>query len=373
MRKPSQLPFMQRFGRRIGHFSKNLLGKVLDALMPTPANRPLDAVGEVRRILVVRPNFRIGNTLISTPLALALQQRFPGARIDWLSGDTTASLLAHLPLGKVWTISRRFILRPWQFVGLFVRLRRERYDLALEAGMGSFSGGLYTWLTGARHRLGCTGKGDRFLDVRLPPVAVSHVYDSPVVFARMIGADCPDHPVYVVSAEEASRAEAILSEIGLAGRRFVAVFVGGHQDKRWPSPQWLELAQILAASPELAVAVFLGPEELYFEERMREGLAGRAVVLKPQPLRVFAALWAKAELIVTPDSGPMHLAAALEAPTVAVLLSDGSWMYRPRSEDDLTLLRPQVADVADAVRALVERIRAAEAVATSAAGSPSRP
>jgi len=351
MRKPSQIPVVQRFGRRIGHLSKNFFGGVLDVLVPTPENTPPEALVEVRSVLVVRPNFRIGNTLISTPLVTALQRRFPQARIDWLSGDTTASLLSHLPLGRVWTISRRFILRPWQFVALFYRLRRERYDVAVEAGMGSFSGGLYTWLTGARHRLGCAGKGDRFLDVRVAPISVEHVYDSPVAFAHRLGVECEDHPLYIVSAEEAASAEKVLAGAGLDGRRFVAVFVGGHQDKRWPAPQWLELARRLSDIDDIAIAVFLGPEELHFAERMRDGLAGRAAVLPPQPLRIFAALWSKATLIVTPDSGPMHLAAALEVPTIAVLLSDSSWIYRPRTADDLTLLRPSVEDVADAVRA----------------------
>ena len=343
-------PAAQRLGRRLGHWSKRLSRSLFDALLPVPANVSLDDLGAVRRVLLVRPNFRIGNTLITNPLVLALRQRFPGARLDYLAGDTTASLLGHLPIDEVHTISRRFISRPWRFLALFARLRRNRYDVAVEAGLGSFSGGLYAWLSGARHRLGCSGKGDRFLDVRLPPVATAHVYDSPVAFARLLGVDCPDHPVYAVAPEESARAEEVLRQLGLAPGRFVAVFVGGHQDKRWPAPEWLELARLLGQAGG-RIAVFLGPEEMHFAERMRAGLAGVAAVVPPQPLRVFAALWSKASLIVTPDSGPMHLAAALEVPTLAVLQSDGSLGYRPRGRLDIVLVRPTVRQVGEAVMA----------------------
>lgn len=354
MRKISHIPWMQRLGIRLGHLGKRFMGALLDLVVPVPANIAAEDMREVRRVLVVRPNFRIGNTLITSPLVPALRQRFPGATIDWLSGDTTASLLANLPVHQVFTISRRFILRPWQFAGLFLRLRRNRYDVAVEAGMGSFSGGLYAWLSGARYRVGCSGKGDRFLNVRLPRVETAHVYDSPGAFARLLGSDGPDHPLYVVSDAERQRAEAILAGLDLvhdgAVVPFAAVFVGGHQDKRWPAPQWLEMVRSLAEAGA-RIAVFLGPEEMHFADRMRDGLGGLAGVVPPQSLRIFAALWSTAALIITPDSGPMHLAAALQVPTIAILQSEHSRNYAPRGSADTVLMRPSVEEAVRAVKA----------------------
>src|SRR5271169_4096153 len=117
-------PVAQRVGKAVGHWGKRVLGRVLGTILPTPPNLPVDALRGVRRVLIVRPNFRIGNTLIVTPLIFALRQRFPGARLDYLTGDTTAILLAHLPVDTVHFISRQFLTRPWRFVALFARLRR---------------------------------------------------------------------------------------------------------------------------------------------------------------------------------------------------------------------------------------------------------
>src|SRR5262249_15149246 len=161
-------------------------------------------------------------------------------------------LLAHLPVDTVHLVSRRFVARPWKFIALFARLRRMHYDAAIDAGMGSFSGAMYTYLSGARYRIGCGGKTDRFLNVRLPEVTVSHVYEMRVAFARLFGATCPDHPLYETTPAERSAALALLQRLELATESvalpFLALFVGGHLDKRWPAVQWIELARSLAAS-----------------------------------------------------------------------------------------------------------------------------
>jgi heptosyltransferase-3 len=336
----------------LGRRGRRLLGYLFELIIPLPENLPLAAVRDVRRVLLVRPNFRIGNTLIASPLVLALRQRFPDAQIDFLSGDKTATLLANLPLSTVHSVSSRFVIRPWQFVALFRRLRRLRYDVAVETG-SSFSGGLYTFLSGARYRIGATGRGDHFFNLRLPhEVFPEHIYDRPVAFARLLGAECPDRPVYVVTAAETARAEELLHAIGFVAdgqvQSFVALFVGGHLKKRWPLSEWLELARALGEAGR-RVAVFLGPEELRFGEQLRRGLVGLAEVISPQPLRIFAALWSKAALIVTSDSGPMHLAAALGVPTIAILQTERSLNYCPRQPEDVVVMRPKAAVAVAAV------------------------
>lgn len=345
-------PLAQRMGKSLGHWGKRVFLRTLDSVLPTLPNVPIESLRDVRRVLLVRPNFRIGNTLIATPLIIALRERFPGAEVDYLGGDTTGVLLDQLPVHMVHLVSRRFIARPWRFVALFARLRRLHYDVAVEGGMGSFSGALYTYLTGARYCVGCGGKADRFLNVRLPEVRVTQPYDRRVAFAHLLGVSCPAQPLYKVSPAEGSAAMALLERHGLvlksAVSPFVAIFVGGHLDKRWPAGRWIELARSLATLGG-RVMVFLGPEEVHFEGQYRRELPADVRVLPPQPLRLFAALWATARLIVTPDSGPMHLAAAVGVPVIALLQSDTSRAYAPRQPADRVLVRPTVAEVVAAL------------------------
>ena len=350
----SRNPRMRRFGRSLERGAKRVLTRLLDGLLPVPPNEPLSAVGEPRRVLLVRPNFRIGNTLITAPLIAALQARFPSARLDYLGADTTDVLLRHFPIDRTYCISRRFILRPWELLGLLRRIRRERYDVAIDAGMGSTSGGFYTYVTGASHRIGVDGAGQRFLTTRLPPPQVSHAYDGPVAFSIALGAPCQDYPAYVVSADERADALGTLAGVGLADgttlTAFVALSISGHKDKRLSPQFWIDLATRLAAAGG-RVLVLAGPEEVPLLPRLRHELPTGAVVLEPQPLRRFAAVLSYASIVVAPDSGPLHLSVAVGVPTIAVLIAAGSRNYAPRGPDDRVVFPATAAAAADTVLA----------------------
>jgi heptosyltransferase-3 len=344
---PPQPP--RKPGKRVELLLKRLLDRALSLVAGSGAESLAD-VRDVRRVLVVRPNFRIGNTLLATPLIAALHARFPGAAIEMLVGDSTASLLEQLPLDAVHVVSRGFLRRPWRFVALFRELRRRRYDVAIDGGLGSLSGGLYAYLTGARHRIGSHGAGDAFLTVRLPTLARGgHVSDRIAAFARQLGEACGDRPVYQVADVEAEAAAERLAATAVGcDRAFVALFVGGHLDKRFPLGRWLGLIDELRAAG-CPLLVFVGPEERRMLPRFAERAPG--AVVPPGPLRLFAALLARAAIVVTPDSGALHLSVALGRPTIALLQQERSLRFRPRGPDDVVLLRPHVADVLDALRA----------------------
>jgi heptosyltransferase III len=131
-------------------------------------------------------------------------------------------------------------------------------------------------------------------------------------------------------------------------RPFVALFVGGHLDKRFPLEDWLAVIDELVRRG-CPLLVFVGPEE----RRMQSHFEGHApgAVIPPGPLRLFAALLDRAAVVVTPDSGALHLSVALGRPTIAVLQRERSLRFRPRGATDVVLMRPQAADVLAALRA----------------------
>ncbi|MCK6553245.1 glycosyltransferase family 9 protein [Candidatus Binatia bacterium] len=351
LRNLSRNPRMRRVGRRLERAAKRALRGVLDVALPVPENQPPSAIGTPQRVLLVRPNFRIGNTLISAPLIDALHARFPGAQLDYLGADTTAVLLRRFPIHRVHCISRRFILRPWALLSLIRRIRREQYDVAVDAGMGSTSGGFYTFVTGARHRVGVAGAGQRFLTTRLPAPRVTHAYDAPVAFAAALGIDCADHPAYIVAPEERAAALAALGTAGLTTATgvtpFVVLSISGHKDKRLSVDLWTDLATRLDAAGG-RVLILTGPEEVGLLSHLRRELPG-AVVLPPLPLRQFAATLSLATLVVAPDSGPLHLSVAVGVPTIALLVAQASRRYAPRGPDDRVVFPATAAAAAAAV------------------------
>jgi lipopolysaccharide heptosyltransferase III len=345
---------MRRLGRALDRSARRVLDAVLDVVWPPGANGQLPDAETVRSILLVRPNFRIGNTVLATALIPVLQARFPAASIDYLAGDTTAKLLDGLPIHRVHCISRSFLLAPWRFIALFFLLRRQQFDLAIDGGLGSLSGALYAYLSNARQRLGGAGRSSRFLTVRLQLPPVGNAYETAANLARAFGVDVPAWPSYRVSAAEAAVAFPLLRDLGLTVgddvRPFVAAFVGGHQNKPWPRDHWLELIGQLDAEGTPAV-VFVGPEETNFVAALQMQARRSVRVVPPQALRTFASLLARATLLVTPDSGPMHLAAALGVPVVALIQTDGSRFYAPPGRENRVLWRPTSAEARAALHA----------------------
>jgi heptosyltransferase-3 len=325
---------------------------LLRVCLRTPSMDPRE-LRNIHRILLVRPNFRIGSLLISSALLPALHERFPDAQVDYLGADTTVSLLKNYPVVRTFLMSRSFILRPWAFLGMFLRLRKMKYDLAIDPSFGSFSAVLYMWLSGARCRMGGGRWAAGLCNIAVNKKEGGHAYDGVVFLARAMEVPVRDHPYYPITPAESRKAIASLVGLNLADEQgpfpFIALFVGGHQDKRWPNESWMDLVGKLREAGT-RVLVLLGPEELHLGPTIRQLLAGAVPVLDPLPLRDFAAVLQQARLMATPDSGPMHLAVALDVPTVAILQQESSRKFAPRGPRDVVCVRAAVSEVFEAIR-----------------------
>ena len=102
--------------------------------------------------------------------------------------------------------------------------------------------------------------------------------------------------------------------------------------------------------------VFLGPEEFRLlapiKQRLKSSLYGS--LCAPLPIRHFAAVLVRARLLVTPDSGPMHLAAALDVATISLVRQKKSLAFVPREAYDTILWRPEISTVIEAIRATLD-------------------
>jgi len=338
---------VRRFGKSVEHGFKHLLIRLLHfGVHSTPVDP--HQLPDIRRVLFVRPNFRIGNLLIGSALLPALRERFPDATIDYLGGDTNVSLLKNYRFNQVFLLSRSFILRPWGFVSLFRQLRKQKYDLAIEPSNGSFSALMYMRLSGARYRMGGGKWSTHLCNIAVQKIKGGHAYDGVLPLAQALGVPVRDHPYYTVTPEEHRKAISTLTDIHLADGQdplpFIALFAGGHQDKRWPMDSWVELAGNLHQAGVRSL-LLLGPEERHFGPVFRTRLGPSIPVLDPLPLRDFAAVLQQARMMVTPDSGPMHLAVGLDVPTVALLQKEMSTKFQPRGERDVILAHASAQEV----------------------------
>lgn len=266
-------------------------------------------------ILVVAPNW-LGDAVMALPFLRALSRGRPAVAIHVLAGRAPAAVFRADGLAAV-------LRRRGSLVSDVLSLRPYRFS---EAWLlpNSFRAALIAFLGGARERIGydTDRRGVLLTHALPPPPPTRHQlrdYDA-LLAARGIEPDF-EPPRLRIPAEAAAAAERALLSAGLPPGDAPILLAPGAAfswTKRWPPERWGILAALLARSGAKAAFV-IGPGE--------QEIAARAVGHAGIPVPVLgadldpvelAALLARARAVVSNDSGPMHLAAAVGTPVVAI-------------------------------------------------------
>lgn len=267
--------------------------------------------------LVVAPNW-IGDAVMSLPVLRALRRADPATAITVLAKRGPAAI--YRAEGTADTVRTASGL-----VADSMAAARARFS---EAWLlpNSFRSALVPWFAGIPDRIGYAGDGRTALLTRalpLPPRTDHQLRDyDPLLRSRGVEPD-PDPPRLAVPAEAAALADSALARAGLSKDGSVVLLAPGAAfawTKRWPPDRFGRLADALAAHG-LACAIVIGPgEEPIAEQVLRASTSARKLPvlgLDLDPVEV-AALAARVRVVVANDSGPMHLAAAVGTPVVAL-------------------------------------------------------
>jgi heptosyltransferase-3 len=296
------------------------------------------------RLLVVRPDDRIGNVLLLTPLLDALGRAWPGVAIDVVVARVTGDLLAGDPRvarGLVFD-KRRLVAGPWRLLGFARRLRARRYGIVLDASHPqefSLTASLLVALAKGDFKIGyAAGPAADVLDEALSwtPNATRHQSEVFVDLLRRIVPAAVGGPLTLPLSpqERAAGRTALLSTGAEADRDWIGVHPGGRGAKRWPLDRFVALARALESTPGRRVLVFQGPGEAELVADW-PGDVGR--VVPPLPVRLFGAALAATRLVVAGDTGPMHLAQAVGTPTLAVFLFGNHGVFGPAAPPHRTV------------------------------------
>ncbi len=327
-----------------------LLGGAPDGDAPPPDLKA------ARRILLVLVNFRLGNNVMVTPAVRALCDALDGATLDFLGGPAARSLLAGFPLRTIHVIERSDLWRPWRLLRRLRALRRERYDVAIHLADASTSlGALLTYLSGAPQRIGSARRDRNFFFTTAIPSSGGHKVDQTNAFVRALGVVATSERTLALAAGERERARAWLRERAGDCGAPVALFVGAreHKGKGWTLGAMAAIAEGLRARG-FRLLVVLGPEELPELAEIRAAL-GDATYAHGLSVREVAALLSHCAAVVTPDAGPMHLAIASGAPTVALFRKRNFARWGPRPPQGAVVFDPaggEVMRVLEAVQGL---------------------
>lgn len=299
------------------------------------------------RILIVRLS-AVGDVITSLPTLASLRLQLPGARIAWAVEEASAPLLrGHPHLDDLVVLPLKSWRRelPWPLAtartlreaGTAVAdLRRMRFDVVLDL-QGNLKSGIVSRLTGCPRRIGYAPGRVRegnhlFMTeyVDLPVPEPPRVERSLRMLTALDLEPRYERTVLGLSGEHRAEADAAVP----AGGGFVVMHPGTSafgSFKRWPADRYGRLALSLKRERGLVTLVTCGPGEGDLARAAQDASEGAARALPPfrGGLMAMAALLERASLMVAADTGPLHLAAALGRPVVALFGPKDPSVYAP--------------------------------------------
>lgn len=277
------------------------------------------------KILVVQTSF-IGDTVLTLPLLREIKRRFPGAKLSLLCTPAGCELLSAYPIvDEIIVDEKKGADRGWR--GLWRKakfLRAQRFTLAL-CPHKSFRSGLLLFLARIPCRVGFAQSKSAFLfHVRVQRNAERHDVERTLSILEGLGIrtdDCERAPDLPMSA---SLAEGVTRQLLAAGVDTTKMLIGIHPGSVWATKRWSaegfsRLIGLLRETYPCEILLFGGSEDAEVVAKVQKLCGGCAVSLvNTISLRELPAALSLCKVLITNDSGPMHVAVARHVPVVAI-------------------------------------------------------
>jgi heptosyltransferase III len=319
-------------------------------------NEPSQTIerSEIYRILVCRPNHRLGNLLLLTPLVAELEALFPGAEVDIVSeGPLAADVFGHFACVRhVYCLPRRGFKHPVSFLSMIFKIRKTNYDLVIDPCLGSTFSRVLTRLFRGARKLGFDWAGRvKGLTHAAPSIrAPQHMAKRPIMLARWFASPKAGHshesPVLDIRLSSSEHDTAKLTLKGLLSGSYpvskphtIAVFADATGGKAY-SFQWWEvfLTTLLERASDCAFVEIVP-------------VHGRSMLGSKWPgyystsVRRIGAVMAATDLVISADCGIMHLATASRVPTMGLFSITDAAVYGPYGADNDAITTQQLSPV----------------------------
>ena len=298
----------------------------------------------MQRILIVRLG-SLGDIVHALPAVAALRDAHPEAHIDWLVDARNAEILALVPVvdGCIEWIDPRN--GGWLAAARVLRrLRATPYDAAIDL-QGLLKSAILARASGAARVVGFARAHLRepyacgfYREVVNPPDG-AHVIACNLALVAALGATSTSWR-FPIETPRTDIVQAARDLAGIGDRGFALMNAGAAwPNKRWPPERFGRLAAHLSERHRLPSLAVWGPGERALAERVVESANGAAHVAPETSVGDLVALARAATLMVAGDTGPLHIAAAVATPVVAIFGPTDPARNGPWSPQDVVVSR----------------------------------
>lgn len=278
-----------------------------------------------KNVLITRLS-AIGDCILTIPLAVRVKELWPDCKLSWIVDCAASQLLEeHSAIDDLIKIQRGWLKCPSDWKRLREDLQSREFDLTLDP-QGLTKSSLLGWMSGARRRIGFDFSHGREL---APLVATQrvrrtarHMVDTYLELLTPWTSISPGQgqfkmPVYEQAAIEAKQ---VLAQQGLRDEAWIALNPGaGWTTKLWPVQRFGMLArEIYREHGRRSLVFWAGEAELLMAKVIEEESRGAAVLAPRTSLTEMLEMLRLASLLVTGDTGPLHMASSVGTPCVAL-------------------------------------------------------
>lgn len=292
---------------------------------------------EIRRMLVIKFG-GIGDVLMSTPVLPNLRAYFPDAKIDYLTLLRNRDVLMdNHYIDRVLTYDSKID----KSYDLIRHIRNKGYNLVLDL-YGNPRTAFLTYITGAKYRVGYKFRGRNYAYNIKGKGRGGEVHNTDFNLDALITADIPiiskklNLSVNIVHDEFA---EKFLAENELQNEFLIGIAItGGWESKRYKIKDYIELIKLISAKYNARFLVLWGTkQELKEAEEIKSKTDGNVFVIPDSPIRYLAAIIKRCKVLIGNDSGPLHLAGAVEVPVLGIYGPTNPDLQGPYGEHNITV------------------------------------
>ena len=302
---------------------------------------------DIRKILVMHTGGWIGDMVLLTPALRAIRNAYPEAQISILVNPLVEGLMIRNPyINRVIVYDKRGGQKGLRnLLSMASALREEGFDMAVLFHPNSVRSAFLAFMARIPIRIGTSvaGRGI-FLTDSIPDEDEIHEVQRYLRIARIAGVkEADDRLEFWHSPAERSYAQYKLMQFGIRPRDFL---IGINPSTTWPSKAWAPenfaaLADMLAREAGARIVITGSSEDVSLGEKIRGmsrcktiNLAGKTDIFQ------LGAVIELCDLFISCDSGPMHIAAAVGTPTVALFGPTSPTRHRPYGQNHIVIRHP---------------------------------
>lgn len=292
---------------------------------------------EITRVLISRPNHRLGNLLLITPLVQEVIATFPQCKIDlFVKGGLAPIVFQNYEnINHIIELPKKPFKNLIDYFKVWIKIKKQHYDIVINVDKGSSSGRLSAQFANAKYKF--FGEVDESIQLKYKDY--EHIAKYPVYefrsFLTKLGFEKTKNPVppldLKLSRAEIAEGQKIIQEIVKNDKKTISIFTYATDDKCYSKSWWEEFYERLKTEyPNYNIIEVLPVENI-------SQIGFKAPTFYSKDIREIGSVIANTVIFIGADSGIMHLASASLTPTVGLFSRANQNIYAPYSNNSVAI------------------------------------